>query len=281
MTQGTGVDLAKRVGVALVGIPVAIGLGYLGGYWLAAFLALLAALAAWELFSMNAGCGLHCFPRTGSTLALVFVLLAAAGADRFALRATLVTLVLATPVMLRASADSKPGLAAALTVFGAIYTGGLIAFALWLRDLGGAGHDWRGAGVLFLPIAVTWIGDTAAYAVGKTVGRRPFAPTISPRKTWEGAIAGLLAGALVAPLYVEVTRPLVDWTLTAGGAVGLGVLASIAGQAGDLVESRFKRDCGVKDSSDLLPGHGGMLDRLDSLLFVLPVSYAYLRALGV
>lgn len=274
-------ELAKRVAVALVGIPIALGLAYLGGYWLGGFLAALAAAAAWEYYSMNRSRGVPSFARLGSLLALSFVLMAT-GLDpaSFAIWATVFALAAVTVAVLSAAPDSDSGLASAVTVFGALYTGGLIAFAIWLRALDGAGPGWRGTAILFLPVAVTWIGDTAAYFAGRALGRHKLAPTISPAKTWEGAVAGLGATVGGAVLYVGLTRPLVGWTLSFVDVLGFGAAVAVAGQAGDLIESRFKRDCRVKDSSRLLPGHGGVLDRLDSLLFVFPIGYAYLSLVG-
>jgi phosphatidate cytidylyltransferase len=281
MTERTGGELAGRLAVAALGIPAALGVGYLGGYWLAGFIGLLTAVAAWEFFAMNRKRGVGAFPRAGSLLALSFVLLAAAGESGFVVRATLITLLIGVPVVLTAPLEGRPAVGAAVTLFGALYTGGLAASAVWLRDLGARGPDPVGAGILFLPVAATWIGDTAAYTVGRLAGRHRMAPVTSPGKTWEGAIAGLLATVAACVVYVELTRPIVGWTLPLAPLIGFGVVVAIAGQVGDLLESKFKRDCGVKDSSALLPGHGGVLDRLDSLLLVFPASYAYLAIVGV
>ncbi len=117
--------------------------------------------------------------------------------------------------------------------------------------------------------------------MGRAIGRHKLAPVISPKKTWEGAIAGLLATAAGVVIYVQLTRPLVPWTMVLWEALAFGAAISVAGQLGDLFESRFKRDCDVKDSSNLLPGHGGALDRVDSLLFVFPVAYAFIMIVGL
>jgi phosphatidate cytidylyltransferase len=169
-----------------------------------------------------------------------------------------------------------PGQAVVTTIFGAAYTGVLLSYVVWLRAFDTA-PGIRGAAIVFLPVAVTWLGDSAAYFTGKAIGRHKLAPVISPKKTWEGAIGGFVVTAGTALLYVELTRPLVGWTMSTAAILGLGAVVAVAGQLGDLVESRFKRDCGVKDSSKLLPGHGGALDRVDSLLFAMPTAYAYLR----
>lgn len=277
-----GGELAKRVAVALVGIPIAAGLVYLGGYWLAAFVALLAALAAWEFAVIHRDGGMPAAPPLAATLAVAYVLLAASlPVATFLVSASLVTLAASAAVAVAGAPEVRPGAMAVSSVFGALYTGATLAFALWLRAEGGASPGLAGAAVLMLPVAITWFGDTAAYFVGKGIGRHKLAATISPKKTWEGAVAGLVATTGGALLYVMMTRPLVPWTMSVGELLGLGALLAVVGQAGDLFESRLKRECGVKDSSGLLPGHGGMLDRLDSMLFVFPFAYAYIGVVGV
>ncbi len=278
----SGGELAKRVMVALVGIPIALAVVYLGGRWIAGFLALFAGLAAWEFCDIYRRAGTPTSPGAAASLAVGYVALAATvPALDFVLWSTLITLVLATLLMLLTAPQAPPGQAVMVTVFAAAYSGVLLATAVWLRGLDGQTASLRGAAILFLPVSITWLGDTAAYFAGRSVGRHKLAPVISPGKTWEGAVAGFVATAGGAVLYVEFTRSLVSWTLSPAEVLGLGAVVAIAGQAGDLFESRFKRDCKVKDTSRLLPGHGGVLDRLDSLLFVFPVSYAAIRILGV
>ena len=274
-------ELAKRVGVALVGIPMAVAFAYMGGFWLAGLVAVMAWAAAWEFYTMYAAQGVMSGRVVGSFVALVYVFLAAMLTPKdFTVWAVAITMAMALVVVLRTSPNSRPGLATVVTVFGAGYAGGLLAFAVWLRAVDAA-VGWRGAAILFLPISITWLGDTAAYSIGKAVGRHKLAPTISPGKTWEGAVAGFGATTGGAVLFVGLSHSLVGWAMSTVEVLGFGAAVALAGQAGDLVESRFKRDCDVKDSSRVLPGHGGVLDRLDSLLFVFPISYAYLLVVGV
>jgi phosphatidate cytidylyltransferase len=278
----SGGELAKRVAVAAVGIPIAVTVGYLGGYWLAGLLAVLAALAAAEFGRMYRMRGIAAAPWVAALLAVAYVLLAVElPSGVYIVWVTVLTLGVTAVLIIHTEPEGQPGLAAVVTSFGAVYAGGLLAFALWLRSIGGTGPGWSGTAVLFLPVAVTWLGDSAAYSVGRAIGRHRLAPVISPKKTWEGAIAGLLATAAGAALYVELTRQFVPWSMSVWQVLLFGALISVAGQVGDLFESRFKRDCGVKDSSNLLPGHGGALDRVDSLLFVFPFAYAFLRVVGV
>jgi phosphatidate cytidylyltransferase len=122
-------------------------------------------------------------------------------------------------------------------------------------------------------LAVIWTGDTAAFLAGKKFGRTPFAPQLSPQKTNEGAVAGLLAGLLVALLL----RRFLFADLPLRHVVATSLLVGMFGQLGDLAESMLKRAAAVKDSSNLIPGHGGVLDRIDSLLFAFPIMYLYLQ----
>jgi phosphatidate cytidylyltransferase len=158
----------------------------------------------------------------------------------------------------------------ALTLGAALWLGWLISHFLQLRDLSppfglGAGTRW-----LVLAFLVTWINDSAAYFVGKGIGRHPCCPYLSPKKTWEGTIGGWLGG-LAATLFLG--RWLVD--LPWGHGLLLGALVATVAPFGDLAKSMVKRQVGVKDFGALIPGHGGMFDRIDSLLFVVPVVYYY------
>ena len=152
-----------------------------------------------------------------------------------------------------------------LTLGASVYPGALLAHAPLLRGIE-QGLEW----VVFL-LVVTFSTDTAAYFVGKAVGKRPLAPSISPGKTWEGAIGGFLSAVLAAvmvawALEIEVSVPVI---------VALGAVMGVVGQAGDLFESKLKRLADVKESGRLLPGHGGVLDRLDSIVFNLALVYYF------
>lgn len=153
------------------------------------------------------------------------------------------------------------------TLLPVLLIGSTMGYLLWLRLRPGA----DGTDVVLLLFLCVICGDTAAYYVGSALGRHRMAPTISPRKTWEGfggALAGSTLGALVAHAWFYQRLPL-------GHALALGVILGVSGVLGDLAESVVKRACGVKDSSTILPGHGGWFDRTDSLLFAAPILYHY------
>jgi phosphatidate cytidylyltransferase len=125
--------------------------------------------------------------------------------------------------------------------------------------------------LLFFALVITWAGDTSAYFVGRAIGRHPFAPHLSPKKTWEGAVASFLGSILVALLAKQIGKV----NMTAAHMMGMAATCNIGGQMGDLLESAYKRSAGVKDSGAMLPGHGGILDRIDALILAIPVVWYY------
>ena len=161
--------------------------------------------------------------------------------------------------------DVLPGVACEF--LGAFYTFTPWRFAADLRS--------ESRHLLFFALALNWIGDSAAYYAGRAFGKHRLAPVISPKKSWEGASASILASLLFGIVYLRYAGQGTWWQ-----AAILAVLGNIAGQLGDLAESAVKRGGGVKDSGTLLPGHGGMLDRVDSSLFTLPVVYVVHRILS-
>jgi phosphatidate cytidylyltransferase len=157
--------------------------------------------------------------------------------------------------------------AVACTLFALSYTSGPFALARRLHDMS---PHW-----LFVVLLVNWVGDSAAMYVGKAIGRHKLAPSISPGKTWEGTIASVILGAAAGTAYLMHFQP------GAGHPVflaGFSLATNVAGQLGDLAESVLKRGAHIKDSGELLPGHGGMLDRMDGALFAIPAAYLYLIA---
>jgi phosphatidate cytidylyltransferase len=171
--------------------------------------------------------------------------------------------------------EARPLGSVAVTLFGVAYAAALPAFAIALRHrLGTGARDEPLAGTLLLlfPLALTWIGDTAAMAGGKGIGGPKLAPTLSPGKTWAGALCGLAGTLLSAAAFAAWAFPRANITVAMVWALVMGAVISVAGQVGDVAESVFKRELGVKDSSALIPGHGGVLDRFDALYFVLPVT---------
>ena len=271
-------DLAKRVLSALVAAPLALVMIYLGGLPLAAFLAAVSAGCAWEFYRIAAASHLEPLDPIGIPLAGAIPLVVyAAGIGLYRpsldLPAVAMLVVLAAVIWARGTARHPLG-AASATVMGILYTGGLLSFGYVLREHPYAVGDRAGTALVALPLVLTWASDIGAFFVGRAVGGPKLIPSVSPAKTISGALGGLAATVVVAWLYVRFAlRPVALLTMTTPATILFGVVISAAAQVGDLVESLLKREAKVKDSSQLIPGHGGLLDRLDSLLFVLPVAY--------
>lgn len=189
-------------------------------------------------------------------------------------------LVMTIALRLRPPA-ARPLSSVAVTVFGVAYAAGLPTFLLALRHADTLPTAWAATWLVFLPLVVTWIGDSLAMAGGRLFGGSKMAPVLSPNKTWAGACSGAVAGLVVAPLYGALVLGPSGVTIPVWQLAVFGIAVSIVGQTGDLAESLFKREAGVKDSGSFFPGHGGVLDRLDSLYWVLPSSVAILLLFDV
>jgi phosphatidate cytidylyltransferase len=202
-------------------------------------------------------------------------------ADAGVYAAALWLLLLLTWVLAARSPGDRPLEAVSVTLLGVAYTGGLPAFLLLIRHGQLPTRSWAGALLVFFPLVVTWVCDTAAMFGGRTFGGPRLAPTVSPGKTRSGTVAGVIGALAVAPLFAVWIFPRVGVEMGLWEAVAMAGVLSVVGQVGDLAESLFKREAGVKDSSHLIPGHGGVLDRLDSLYFVVPAAAAMYRFFGV
>jgi phosphatidate cytidylyltransferase len=271
-------ELAQRIAFGVVAAPLTIWIIVMGGAPLVGLLAATAGVGAWELFRIARAGGARPIEAVGIPLAaLIPVVLSAEPRGVFTIApgfaAVVLMLVLALAIWIRRD-DGHALSAVATTLFGASYTGGLLSFAFAIRYYRYVADDRAGVALLLLPLLLTWANDIGAYAVGRAFGRRKLMPAVSPGKTVAGAVGGTVV--TVAACWLYATRVLVPWAdlaLSVSGVVIFGVAVSIAAQIGDLAESLLKREAGVKNSSHLFPGHGGVLDRVDSLLFVLPVSY--------
>ena len=273
-------ELARRIAFSVVAAPAAIAVVYFGDAALATLLSIIAALGAWELFRIARAGGVDPLAGFGVVLAALLPLATHASRRGFTVHpvvgAVAVLSVLATSIWAR-GVNGKPLAASAITVLGALYTGGMLSFGYALRYHRVTVDAKGGTALVLLPVILTWASDIGAYAVGRLVGRRKLIPSISPGKTVEGAVGALVTCVVVCWLYVTfVLRPAAQLTISPTGIVLFALAISATAQIGDLAESLLKREAGVKDSSQILPGHGGILDRFDSLLFVLPVAYLLL-----
>lgn len=273
-------ELTTRILLALFGIPLTLGLIYAGGWIFVAALGGVAGIGAWELFRMARVAGNEPLDTAGIILAASVPLMVHAsylGVFRMTLTVALIIFMtlLASVIWVRGTAR-KPLISFALTIVGVIYAT-QVSYMYPLRYHDYAVGALAGTMLVMFPIAVTWATDTGAYAFGRMFGRHKLIPSVSPAKTIEGALGGLLISVLGAWLYVQfLLKPFAHLSMLPLSIVAFGLIVGFVGQVGDLAESLLKRDAGVKDSSKLLPGHGGILDRFDSLLFVLPVAYLLL-----
>lgn len=256
-----------RILTGLVGIPIFLGLLFLGQWPLLALVTGMGLVAFYEYSRMGRAMGFNpSFPLGSAAVLAVLFTAGLMPPDGLYLGAALAlsTLVILTLTLFRPESFSVVD--ALITLAGVVYVG-LFSHLLLLRRLGG-GSGWD-AGLAWVGFAFlcTWGADTMAYFVGIALGRHKLAPKISPHKSVEGLLGGV-AGAAVVGLLLGPTIGVLRWQ----GAL-LGVAIALVATLGDLTESSLKRAAGVKDSGRLLPGHGGVLDRFDSSLFVLPFVY--------
>lgn len=267
----------KRALTAVVLIPLVVVINFLGPRWQWLFIAvtaLVAALAAWEYLGLAREKGSDA-PRV-AVVAAVVALFAAASQWPDQIPAILGILVLALLLICTFTSPIARVLPdVSNSVFCLFYTG------FTLISLPALHAQNNGPSLVILLLCVVWAGDTAALYIGRPFGRHKLAPTLSPNKTWEGSIASVIGSMVAAGVLLEIAGYLARWdvvTLSYADEVWwywliLAMIVNIAAQVGDLAESALKRSAGVKDSGTLLPGHGGILDRIDALLLAAPTLW--------
>lgn len=254
----------KRV---LTGLALALGAWALAFhapvqvFWAASVL--LAGLTLHEFYRIAARSGLQPLSKAGLAAAVLWIVVP--NLDRGYL-ATILALALLGAATLAHLAVDKILLSAAVTALGVLYVAGPVLASIRLHE--------RSPHWLVLVIVTVAVGDSVALAAGRLFGRHQLAPVLSPKKTWEGTAASVLASVLAGTGYAA---HFLEGDISLAAAAGLALALNLAGQLGDLVESALKRSANVKDSSSLLPGHGGLLDRLDGMLFAVPLAYGYLQ----
>ncbi len=270
-----------RLLTGLVAAPAVVLAAWLGGIWWAGLIGLTSAIGTWELYRMARADGTAPIAWIGIPASFAIpILVHGAFRDWFYVPVSagvVGMLAVFAALLLTRSTGEKPLASGAVTVLGVLYTAGTLSFAYGIRYhpyvIGAA----AGTALAVLPIWMTWSTDTGAYLFGRIFGGRKLMPSVSPGKTVSGAIGGLLSTILMAFAYIHfVLQPLAEIRMTVGGTIAFALLTSVAAQIGDLVESLLKREAGVKDSSGIFPGHGGVLDRLDSMFFVIPITYLVL-----
>lgn len=270
--------MLARIVTGVVGLPIVIALVFYRGGVPFAFLAgFLAVVGVLEFYSGTRKIGVR--PRLILGVLVVTVVVGSAFRENYStaapIYAGLLTFMLVLTLVLELfQKDRRPLANVGVTVLGALYVGWLFSYLVRIRGLPGEITIWgvqseKGAWLVAFVILVTWTCDTGAYFAGRAFGKKKMAPSLSPGKTFEGSLGGLLSSIVLAVVLGLIMR------LPIGHAFILGGLIGILGQMGDLVESSFKREIGIKDFGAMLPGHGGTLDRFDSILFTGPMVYYY------
>ena len=273
-------SLALRVLSAVLFLPLLVLLARLGGLFYLVFTLLFIGLALREFYLMLEGKGLHAHWKSGFLAALLFPIgfyarLRTQRTEEWHLAGLLTVLLIAMLLAeLRRGASKQTVVNTSSTLLGVLYIGWLGSHVVALRELPGTlGVPYaQGMSFALLPFFLAWTCDTAAYLVGRSWGRRRLAPNVSPGKSVEGAVGGLVACVLAAAAARAWFAPYLQLI----PALVLGLLVGVFAQLGDLVESLLKRDAETKESSSLIPGHGGVLDRFDSILFTAPLVYYFL-----
>jgi len=255
--------LRHRILTAVVGLPLLIAIIWFGAPWFTILIAAMAGLATWEFYRMAGA--LKAEPITYFGIAWVLLIVASPHCPYPATLPFLITsaIVISLVWLLFRRPRDQAFTNWAWTMAAILYIGWMLSYWIQLRNLE-AGRE-----LVFLAMFTTFASDTSAFFIGRTWGKHALAPSISAGKTWEGAIGGLLA-SIVASLIIGVifTLPFSYWQIAL-----TGLIISIFAQLGDLVESLLKRNTGVKDAGKLVPGHGGVLDRVDSLIFTGVIVY--------
>jgi phosphatidate cytidylyltransferase len=255
--------LGTRILVVVIGLPIVLGALWAGGWWLFGVVAAAGVLALHEFFAMTRP--LRPISLAGyAGLAATLVAIERSGLV-WACGALLATLGLAFLLKGLGGTQGSATAAVGVTVLGTAWIGLGLGGVLLLRDVAEYGFT-----VSLAVLLAVWADDTLAYVIGRLLGRHKLAPAISPGKTWEGFVAGSAAAVFVTFVALYQDR---DEFLTIGQSLVLGIVIALAAPMGDLFESMVKRDMGVKDSGRLLAGHGGILDRIDAILFAFPAAY--------
>jgi phosphatidate cytidylyltransferase len=266
----------KRVLVSIAAIPLILVAAYLGGYYFFSFVALISLVSFYEFSLLVKHKGANVNLILGGIIIFVFLINQFLNLiDTFAIL-ILSSLSLLTFELFRNKGSAIFNLGS--TFLGIFYIGLFSSSLILLREFysGNPETNIFGAYLIISILASTWLGDSAAYYGGINFGRHKLFPRVSPKKSWEGAVFGFIFSVGTMILAKVLVLDSLSWM----NVIIIGIIIGTIGQIGDLVESLIKRDSGVKDSSSLIPGHGGFFDRFDSLLFSAPAIWLYLTYLG-
>ena len=267
---------SKRVIVSVFAIPIILALSYLGGFYFFVFVSVISLLSFYEFCTLAKSKNANVDFYSGSVIILLLLINQYQHFVDIIVIIIISTLILLISELFRNKGSAILNLGTAF--LGIFYIGIFSATFIALREFYPPLNELynRGAFLIISIFASIWIGDSAAYYGGTAFGKHKLFPRVSPKKSWEGAIFGFIFSVAAMILAKVIILDFLKWQ----DVIIIGIIIGIIGQIGDLVESLFKRDSSVKDSSGLIPGHGGFLDRFDSLLFSAPVIWLYLRYLS-
>lgn len=261
-------NAVSRLAVVAVGLPIVLGAAWLGGWWMFALIAIAAFVALDEYY--RAGKAFRPLPLAGFAGLAACLFGIQLGGLGWMTAGALVTLPLAFLLLLAVGTRQRPTVSLAVTVLGVLWIGMGLGHLILLREVPDQGRQ-----AIFTVLIAIFAADSGAYVVGRTIGRHRLAPAISPGKSWEGVVGGFIAGIFATWVSLYETGFADGWR-----SLLLGLAIVTAALIGDLLQSVVKRDVGIKDSGTILAGHGGMWDRIDSILVAAPTSYYVLAGLG-
>ncbi len=270
--------MIRRILVAAVAIPVALAAIRVGGWLLAVLVGGLGAVGAVEFYRMARLAGSWPLSGIGAGAAAVLPIVAywaitgGAGSADVLLFGGPLLMMLTVLVAMARGPMSKPMASVAITFLGVVYPSGLLTFVVILRHGLDASTPWAATWLVLLPMILIWVGDSVAMTMGGILGGPRLWPGLSPKKTWSGSLSGTMSALVIAPVFGVFVLQRFSIRMEAWQLVVFALAVSIMGQLGDLAESLFKREAGVKDSGKFFSEHGGVLDRLDALYWGLPVA---------
>ncbi|MFA5103917.1 MAG: phosphatidate cytidylyltransferase [Candidatus Margulisiibacteriota bacterium] len=266
--------MIERLLTVLVSVPVIFACTYFGGLWFFALVAVIATISINELYNLMKKKGFNPYYTLGNLFNLIIITFVYNTIKHpswepasTAILTAAVLCCFCAGIFIKRSAHATANIS--ITLLGILYVGWLFSYLVLLRALTPHGE------FLFLLMFVVWTADTLAYFIGKQFGKRQLSPYISPKKTIEGAVAGF-AGAVIAAVLFGMAYEGTFYPVNIMHYLMIGGFVGIVGQLSDLSESLIKRDAGAKDSSNIIPGHGGVLDRMDSFIFTAPLLYYYI-----
>jgi phosphatidate cytidylyltransferase len=275
-------DFLRRAVFAVIAIPAAGAIMWFGGIPFVAVLCVISGLGAWEFYRLASISGIRPFDRAGIALSVLIPVVihtnyvGLTAVPPFGAGALIILALFGAAVFTRVG--ERPLSVVSATLFGILYTGGMMSFVHAVRY-----HEYvidatAGTALLLLPLIIVWLTDTGGFIFGRAFGKTKLLPAVSPGKTIVGAFGGMFLATAATAVYVKfVLEPKAHLTMTPVALIVFALIVSVSAQVGDLAESLIKREAGVKDSSRLIPGHGGVLDRFDSTIFAVPVAFVLMR----